>query len=1577
MSDKDDLQQLKLSDERLKLLNELLQRKGVLPQQNKILAYPRPLSKNIPLSFAQQRLWFLDQLEPQNTAYNMPAAFRITGMLNKAALEYSFNEIIRRHEILRTTFVTLNGQPVQCILPFSSSPILFTDLHTLPDREQKADLEQLMATAAAISFDLAKGPLLYIHLIQVNDQEHILLITLHHIIADSWSVDILIREFSLLYRASLHGQLKSLPELKLQYADYTLWQREQPQLDGFTNQLDYWKQQLASAPNEIESLTDRPQSTKTYTLGATCNFVIPQSLSKALRILAQREGVTLFMLLLSTWLTFLYHYTKQEDLVIGTPVASRDHPELEELIGLFVNMVALRADMSGNPSFRELLNRVRKTTLDAYAHDDLPFDRVVAGIRPNHKRHHNPLFQVVFTLQSRPAMGFDLPDVQFIPIQVKNETVPYNLVLDLIEDTNGLYGIFTYSTDLFDSTTVERMGIYYGRLLASIIDHPECEIDTLAYLMQDSTQDQLNSETRIFTVQETFYNIPDLFAEQVRRTPDALAVLFEEMQLSYRDLHERSNRLANYLYRHGVGPEVRVGIYCKRSIELIVGILGILKTGGAYIPIDPATPPERLEFMLTSAQITLVLTQQHLVEDLLPQNTRRIYLDTNWQDIELESDELPPYKIHPDNLAYIIFTSGSTGQPKGVLVSHRGLANLAREHIDAYRVEVHSHVLQFASISFDASVAELMMALLAGATLCLGFRHKARAGTDLLETLRAQAITVVCLTPSVLATLPTTNIPTLRTLIVAGEAAPGELLARWVTESRHVYNAYGPTEITVCATIEAIESDCRLATLGPAISHTQFYILDQHLRPVPSGVVGEIFIGGIGIARGYLNNSALTAERFIPDPFSAIPGARLYRTGDLARYLPGGKSIFLRRVDEQIKFRGYRIEPGEIEYVLVTHPSIQQAAVVLREDTPGTQKLVAYLVLRQTSFRENDVRKYVGEKLPDYMVPATYVILDVLPTTLSGKLDRSALPAPEKAGSSLEGEGYIAPRSQLEERLTQIWCEILGVEHIGIHDNFFELGGHSLLATLVVSRLQETFQVEISLATFMQRSTVADWVQILKESIGNAPKTPSKRLILPVPRDGELPLSYAQQHLWAAHQLEPDNVAYNVFTAFRMQGILDISAFQRSITEISRRHEVLRTTFAMGTGLPLQSIAAPAPIVLPVIDISELELAQREAELMRLATQEANTPFDLCQGPLLRVVLVCLTQDQYMVLITMHHIVTDGWSIALVAKELSLLYTAYTQGLSSPLPEPTIQYADYAAWQRTWLQSPQLEKQLSFWQQQLAGAPAQLALPTDYPRTERRDPQGATYSTLLNEELTMQLKSLSQQEDATLFITVLAAWTVLLYQQTNQQDIVVGTSIAGRNYAEIEDLVGFFVNTLPLRIKFTGNPSFRRTIQHAKYVALEAFDNQDIPFNLLVSELHPERIGGVTPIFQVLLTFHNTKPAEIHLADIKLSQIEIELPTAKYDIVLIIDEQDSKLSIRWNYNTSLFKEITIARWASQYEAILQQVTRHPDTLLSRLKGNEQGDKATDPGYRQRKNARRNALGSTKPQEIQLQEEDKI
>lgn len=1534
-----------------------------------------PVSREHPLlaSFAQQRLWFLDQLEPQSSGYNMATAYRITGDLNVDALTQSFIEIVRRHEILRTVFQDRDGRPWQVIRSLEQfSPHLITvDLRHLSGSERDEQLHQLMANEAAHPFNLTLGPLVRIKLLCIDINEYVVLFTMHHIISDGWSINVLMQELSLHYAAQTEGKSANLPPLSIQYADYAAWQHQWLQGQALNDHVRYWKEQLAHSPDWIESLTGRSRSARAHMPGKQSTFLIEEPLAKQLLTFSQREGVTLFMLLLAAWLTLLYRYTRQDDLVIGTPVAGRSLPELEGLIGLFVNTLALRVDMSGNPGFKDLLERVRKTTLEAYTHQDIPFDRVVAETRSERNQPSNPLFQIVFALQNKQTVNLVLPGVQFTQLQIHSGTVPFDLVLDLVEDLDGLHGTLAYSTDLFSTTFIEQMAVHYRGLLSNILAHPEQTLEALPLSTEESVQPQTASKADHLPQPDQFVTISELFAEQVQRTPEALAVCIGTTHLSYQRLHEETNQLANYLRRLGVGPEVRVGICCNSSIELIISMLGVLKAGGAYVPIDPATPSERLKLMLTLAQCKLILTQQQLGEELLPRETRRLYLDRSRRRITAEPIELPPAVTHPESLAYIIFTSGSTGQPKGVLVPHRGLTNLARAQIQAFAIKPMSRVLQFASISFDASVSEVLMALLSGATLYLCEPEIARAGTDLLAILQRQAITAITLPPSVLTTLPHADLPALQTVIVAGEAATGELLGKWQASGRRIYNAYGPTEATVCTTLTVVEPADSIPPLGPALPQVQCFILDQQLYPVLPGVAGQIYVGGVSITRGYLDAPDLTAEHFLPDPLSSIPGARLYSTGDIARYLPQGKSVFLKRADEQVKFRGYRIEPGEIEYVLSEHFSIRQAVVMLREDTPGLQRLVAYLVTQEVSLDEHSILAYLREKLPEYMIPTILVKLDAFPLTLSGKIDRRALPEPEKKVGTLASDSTQAPRSQLEIQLAQIWCEVLEIESVSLDQSFFELGGHSLSATQVVSRLQEVFQIEVSLHTFMQRSRVADWVEILKESGWQAPEHAPAQRIISVPRDEELPLSYAQQRLWIVHQLEPDDVSYNVFAAFRMQGPLDISALQRSLTEITRRHEVLRTIFQMGKSGPVQRILSPSLLPLPLIDISHMASDQREAELTQLAEQEAHTPFDLLSGPLLRGKLVRLAKDQHVALFTMHHIVTDGWSIGLLAGELSLLYAAYTQGLVSPLPDHALQYADYAAWQHARKEHGGFTKDLHFWQQQLAGIPLQLALPTDYSRPAKPDWQGTMYETRLDEELTASLKHLCQQEEITLFMTLLAAWSILLHMHTHQPDIVVGTSIAGRNYQETEELLGFFINTLPLRTRFTSNLDLRSILQQTKHVALDAFEHQDVPFEMIVSELGLDRVIGVSPIFQVLFTFHNTKPVQMHFADITLNQLEIEQATAKYDIVLIVDEQGEQLRIIWNYKTSLFAASTIQRWAAQLKRILQEMVQEPDMQLQMLRAKIQ-DTGIEPSQQSRKKRKGKDLKTARLQAIQFQ-----
>lgn len=1043
----------------------------------------QPVSRaaDLPLSFAQQRLWFLDQMEPGNPLYNLPGAVRLKGSLNVAALEQSFNEIVRRHEALRTTFKTVDGQPVQAINPTLRLTLPILDWRQLSESEREAEVLRLADEERERPFDLANGPLLRITAVRLDEAVYVALLTMHHIVSDAWSTGIFVRELSTLYEAFSTGQPSPLPELPIQYADFAVWQRQWLQGEVLDTQLTYWKKQLSGNLPVLQLPTDHPRPRVQTFRGARRSFSLSTDLTEALKALSQKEEATLFMTLLAAFKTLLYRYTSQADILVGSPIANRNRTEVEGLIGFFVNTLVLRTDLSGNPTFRELLRRVRQVTWDAYDHQDLPFEKLVDELQPERDLSYSPLFQVKFMLENAPKVDLILSGLTLSSLHLENATAKLDLSLDMYQTASGLMGVFEYNTDLFEEATINQLVEHFRNVLSGIVNNPEQPLSELP-LLTAAEQRQLLVEwndTQIEYSQDQCFH--QLFEAQVERTPDNVAVVCKKKQLTYRELNQRANRLAHYLQKLGVKPEVIVGICVARSPEMIVGVLGILKAGGAYLPLDSTYPAERLAFMLSDSQVPILLTTQKLVTELSQHHTQVVCLDTDWTTITPESEQNPNSGVTIENLAYLIYTSGSTGTPKGVLVPHKGLGNLTEDKIRTCKVQPNSRILQFFSLSFDASIPELVMALGSGAALHLGTPEDLLPGPALLQLLREQAITHITLPPSALAVLPAIELPALQMVLVGGEAPSAELIAQW-SKGRLFINAYGPTETTVNASMVECGNDGQtIPTVRPA-ANKQLYILDQHLQPVPIGVPGELHIGGVGLARGYLNRPEKTAETFITNPFSNEPGNRLYKTGDLACYLSDGHIKLLGRLDHQVKFRGFRIEPGEIEALLTQHLGVRDSVVIVREDQPGDKRLVAYVVPAPDHILTiGDLRRFIEEKLPKYMIPAVFVTLDALPLNPNGKIDRFALPAPDTTRPELE-EVFVAPRTPTEQVLTEIFAQVLEVEQVGVHDNFFELGGHSLLATRLVAQLLKMFEVEVTVVDLFEAPTVAGLAERMEKT---------------------------------------------------------------------------------------------------------------------------------------------------------------------------------------------------------------------------------------------------------------------------------------------------------------------------------------------------------------------------------------------------------------------------------------------------------------------------------------------------------------
>ncbi len=1023
-----------------------------------------------------------------------------------------------------------------------------------------------------------------------------------------------------------------------------------------------------------------------------------------------------------------------------------------------------------------------------------------------------------------------------------------------------------------------------------------------------------------------------LFEEQVERTPDAVALVLGEHSLSYAMLNERANQVAHLLQARGVGPEVLVGVCMERSLVQILSVLGILKAGGAYVPLDPRYPPEHLKYMMRDSQLALLLADQSLSSELLLPDVPVIFLDRCWTQVTCLSIHNPLCQLSQDHLAYTIYTSGSTGQPKGVLVSHRGLANVLAAQRATFAVGPGDHVLQFASLSFDASVFEIVMSLLTGASLFLG-SPAPLVGPDLLRFLRERAITIATLPPSTLAVLSPEPLPDLKTFVVAGETCPANLVNSW-GRNRRFFNAYGLTEATIWSSVALCQPDePRQPPIGRAIQGVELYILNEDGESVPEGVAGELYIGGISLARGYLRRPELTAERFIPHPWSAEPGARLYRTGDRVCRRADGDIECLGRFDEQVKLRGYRIELGEIEACLRRCAEVQEAAVIVREDTPGHKQLVAYVVWNGQVRQEEEetqiqqVRRYIEAHLPAYMLPAVFVSLPEMPLTVSRKIDRRSLPMPDPCRHPGETI-FLPPRTPLESLLANLWGEVLNLERVGREDNFFLSGGDSLLGTQVVSRLSSTLGVEVPLRVLFEAPTIREMAVCIEERAVR-PQEAGYPPILPAKRDGDLALSFAQQRLWFLYQLDPHSAAYNNLGALRLRGVFNYAAFARGLQEMVCRHEALRTTFDAIDGNPVQIISPMLPLVFPVIDLSSLPSREREAEVQSLLRAEGQRPFDLARGPLFRLYALRLSRQEHIIPMTMHHIISDGWSLQIVVREQAALYNAFCQGQPSPLRPLRIQYADFVTWQREWIRRGGGRDQLHYWKQQLAGAPELLELPTDRPRPSFQTFRGATLTDRLSAEITSKLRSLSRAGGLTLFMSVLAAFQTLLYRYTGRPDIVVGTPVANRNRTEIEGVMGFFVNTVVLRTRLEGNLTFRQVLDRVREVALGAYAHQDFPFDQLVDELRPRRDLSYSPLFQVMFILQNVPWTLPTFNGLELEPFSIDNGIANFDLTISLYETDDELLIQYNYSTDLFDEATISLFMQRFRSLFVAITDDP------------------------------------------------
>jgi len=1486
-------------------LERLLAAKRAAKEQQSSPGRLVPVSRDgaLPCSYQQQGLWFLHQMHRTSAVYHVPFALRLHGALDVPALERAVHALVVRHEPLRTRFVEEDGVPLQVIGPPPSTL-------SLPVTQIEAeDAEDWASIQAHAPFDLAAGMLFRAALARIAAEEHVLVLVVHHIVVDGWSVRIMAGELALLYAAETGGDDAGLAPLSVQAVDHAAWQRDRLDAAELERQVGHWSARLAGLPT-LDFPADRPRPAQPTGAGAAAARQIPDELAAAVRAWARASQGSLLAVVQAALLIVLHRYTGKDDLVIGSIFTGRTSTEIEPLVGFFANTLVLRTDIGGQPSFAELVRRSHDTVLDAAAHQEVPFSLIVDALQPERVAGRNPLFQISLTLQ--PAdnrTGLALGTVAADPITIAGDHSRFDIAIDIFDSAGSLELNIEYSTELFDADRMQRFFDHLLAALANGLAAPDTSVDDIDILPPAERELVLRAwnDTAVGHPVELVHRLVEA---AVARTPQAVALIDHDgTPWTYRQLDLAANQLAHRLRRHGVGPDVPVGICLQRGVNMVTALLAVLKAGGGYLPLEPDLPPERLAFMLADAAPPVVITHsRHLSAFQVA-----IALDAERDELTTEPITPPDSGVGVDSVAYVLYTSGSTGTPKGVLVSHRGVHKQLAWMQDTFRLEPSDRVLQKTPYSFDVSVWEFFWPLAVGATLVIAAPGGHRDPEYLHRLIAQQGVTTVHFVPSMLlAFLDATRdgfepgaVGCLRRVFASGEALPAVAANRFLTRWPEVelYNLYGPTEASIDVTAWRCEPDAPTVPIGPPITNMRTYILDGNLRPVPIGVPGQLFIGG-PVANGYQNQPGLTAQRFLPDPYADRPGQRMYASGDLTRWRSDGVIEYLGRIDRQVKLRGQRIELGEIEHVLASHPGVRQCAVILREDS----YLAAYVV---SAREEGDVdpgelREHLGERLPAYMIPTVFVALPQLPVTRNGKLDTTGLPAPASPITQ-----YVEPRTDTEGWLVAAWQQLLGVERISVLDSFFELGGNSLLGTQLIARIRDHLHVELEPRHLFTSPVLEQLALRLDESEA----APDEKAIVPVSRDGVLPCTHQQEGLWFLHRMDPTSPVYHIPFALGLHGVLDVAALERALHVLVVRHEALRTRFIEQDGRPRQVVD---PARMPALPVTELTFD----EVDKWAAEEVSRPFELGTGPLFRVSLARLAGEEHALVLVVHHIVADGWSLRILADELSLLYAAETGGGEVGLAPLRVQPADHAVWQRDRLDGAELERQLDYWRQALAGLPT-LDFPADRARPAQPTGAGAAAERRIADELAAAARGYARTNQVSFLAVLQAALLTVLHRYTGQQDMAVGSIFSGRTRAELEPVVGFFTNTLVLRTDLGGDPSFAELVRRCHDTVMNATRHQDVPFGLIVDALQPERVAGRNPLFQMSLTL---QPANTQ-ADLALGNLTAELLTAansyaRFDLAIDLIEAPDGLEISLEYSTELFDADRIERLLDHYLAAL-------------------------------------------------------
>ena len=1471
-----------------------------------------------PLSYGQQALWVLHQMAPESVAYNISRVIRVTSAVDVEVLRRAFQALVDRHPCLRTVFLDGAGEPVQQVSDKAEVCFEYFDAQT----RSKAEVEKLLIEKTHVPFSLTQGPLFRASLYARSENDYLLHVAVHHIVADYWSLTLLLDEVGKLYKAHLSKMEPELAPLEYGYADFVEWQREKLSSPEGERLWSYWKEELSGELPPLALPTDNARPPLQTFRGSSHPFTLDARLTDKLKHFGAEQQTTLFATLLAAFQILLYRLTSQKQITVGCPVAGRPRAEFANTVGYFINTVPLRADFQQQQTFINFLSQIRKRVSKAFAHDQYPFSLMVEQLGLARDPAIAPVYQSMFVFQQtygkhsddfvrfalgQPQARVALGGLQLESISIEQRTAQFDLTLTVGEGPDGLVGAWEYNSDLFEKTTIARWAESFSLLLEGIISRPEIPVSQLPMLSareHNRLIEELNQTELEYDREQCLH---DLIAKQAKLKPASTAIVWGETQISYTELNARANQVARHLARLGVRKEDLVGVCMRRSPEMVVAMLGIWKANAAYVPLDPQYPEERLRFMLQDANARVVITEEILSEKVRGIDATVLCFDRDREQIEAESREEINEAASSRQLAYLIYTSGSSGVPKGVMLAHKNAMSFVAWAKRTFTEEEFSGVLATTSICFDLSIFELWATLSCGGTVVLA--------DDVLgwwESLREEKVSnrvrLVNTVPSAIAKLIEQGpLPDgVVTINLAGEALKGELVRElWQAGTlKRINNLYGPTETTTYSSWTSVEAEKKV-TIGRGIGNTRLYVMDQELELAPFGVVGELYIAGAGVGTGYWRRASLTAERFLPDPYSKTEGDRMYRTGDLVRWNNAGELEYLGRADQQVKVRGYRIELGEIESCLSGHAAVRENAVVVKES--GLERsVIAYVAPRPgATIIEEQLREHLQERLPRYMVPSQFVILENLPKTPNGKIDRKGLPDP--ARSAVRGRG---PQNEAEEMLAAIWAQVLHLEQVGVEENFFDLGGHSLLATQVMSRVRQIFGVELQLRSLLENPTVAGLaVQLDKATRTMAPPLRS------LPPEQRLRLSFAQERLWFLSRYDAEASLYNVPAVLRLKGTLNKEALHASLQEIVARHEVLRSSFSEIDGIAIQNIAPAADLPMPVVEIAEREMQQ-------FLRQQARLPFDLSTGPVIRALLLQLGSHDHVFMVVLHHIVCDGWSLGVMLQELSEIYDAFSRGAASPLTPLSIQYADFAGWQREWVQGALLEEQMAYWKTQLAGLEP-LNLPTDRPYPLNRAFSGASEVAIVTQSLTGQLRSFSRQQGATLFMTLLTAFQILLRRYSGQTDIAVGSPIANRAVREIEPLIGFFVNTLVLRSALAADSSVAELLQQVREASLQAYAHQDVPFERLVEILDPARSISRTPLFQTMFVLQNTPLPNLPWNGVEVTPQMLEIGTSKFDITLAAREMDGGLELSLEYSTELFDAERMKRLFQHYQAILE------------------------------------------------------